>query len=485
MSQWAMLRDEDVEPLADGVCGVLEKVGILCQNQELLGALEAAGAKVDYAAERARFPRDMVVEFAEGLRKAGGQKIGLATYGEKADRAGDSAEAGRFPKPALPSLGTQVAQFYYDWEEREQRSGNREDLITLIKLADVLHPEEGAGHALLLTDVPAMMEPLEAALLLAEYSQNPGLAFAWHIDQVDYLKELGEILGIEDWFTWGALCFAHPLRFDKDVADKFLRRVREGVVVGMAAMPIAGFTTPATVEGFIAVSSAEHIAAWMTARAVDPEAKLGGSMWAGSIDMRTGEVSYCAFDAMYYAFAAVEFLRRWCGMTVPVGGGEYCAAKVPGLYAALEKAYKAMTIAAFTGQHPGLGQGMLDDGKILAPVQLILERDLALGVRQFARDVDPTPDNIAMPSIVEVDLGLRMDHLRSEHTLRSFRASLWLPELIERSGWEGFEQEQRVLDRAQAKINDLLGQYEKPRGREEQLAEMRKVVERARPKLQG
>ncbi len=470
MFQRTLLRDEDIQPLADGVCEVLEKVGILCQNQELLSALEGAGAKVDYEAERARFPRDMVLEFVAKLRQAGNQA--------------QQPEA-RFAAPPLPTLGTQIAQFYYDWEQQATRSGNREDFITLIKLADVLHPEVDAGHALLLTDVPAMLEPLEAAMLLAEYAHRPGRTFAWHVDQVDYLKEMGDILGIADWFTWGAICFAHPLRFDKDVADKFVRRAEEGTPLGLTGMPIAGFTTPATVEGFIVVASAEHVAAWLTARAVNPEVPLAGSMWAGSMDMSTGEVSYCACDAMYYGFAAVEFLRRWCGMIVPVGGGEYCSAKVPGLYAALEKAYKAMTIAAFTGRHPGIGQGMLDDGKILAPVQLMLERDLGAGAHQFAREVEPTADNIAMPSILEVDLGLKLDHLRTEHTLQTFRKALWLPELIERAGFAGFEQEQRMLDKAQAQVNELLGQYRKPEGREPQLAEMRKVVEKARQQLVG
>jgi len=75
--------------------------------------------------------------------------------------------------------------------------------------------------------------------------------------------------------------------------------------------------------------------------------------------------------------------------------------------------------------------------------------------------------------------------LRTEHTLNNFRSALWLPEFIERSGCEGFEQEQRMLDKAQGEVNELLAQYERPEGREEQLAEMRKVVERARTELVG
>ena len=471
MFQKTLLTDEQVEPLAEGVFEVLEQVGVLCQNEEMLRALDAAGAEVDYAPERATFPREMVAEFIEDFRR------------ENAE-SGDDAAA-KFTAPGLPGIGTQVAQLYHDYAKQETRSANSKDFIALTKLGDVLHGDGGVGHSLSMTDCPPALEPLEAGLLLAEYAHNPGRPFAWRVDQVDYLKEMGEILGIEDWFSWGATCFAHPLRFDRDVADKFARRCREGVSAGLTAMPVAGVSTPVTVEGFIVVSSAEHVATWIAARAINPDVGLSGSMWAGTVDMKTGSVSYAAFDAMFYAFASVEFLRRWCGKTIPVGGGEYCAAKVPGLYAALEKADKAMMIAAFTGQPKGVGSGMLDDGKILSPVQLMIERDLAEGVSFLAGDLDPTDENIAMPTIAEVDIGLRTNYLATEHTLRHFRSSLWLPEFIERAGWEGFDQETEMLDKTQQKANELVAQYTKPAGREDQLAAMRTVIERARPKLLG
>ncbi|MFQ6098391.1 MAG: trimethylamine methyltransferase family protein, partial [Armatimonadota bacterium] len=316
-------------------------------------------------------------------------------------------------------------------------------------------------------------------------AHNPGRAFAWNVRQIDYLIEMGEKLGIEDWFSWGAICFAHPLRFDRDTADKFARRVREGVATGLTAMPVAGATTPVTVEGFVVVSSAEHVATWITARAINADVPLSGSMWAGTVDMRTGHVSYSAFDAMFYAFAACEFIRRWCGIVIPVGGGEYCDAKAPGLYAALEKAYKAMTIAAFTGRHGSVGSGMLDEGKVLAPVQMLLERDLADGVGNFARGLDPTEDNVGLSSILEVGIGLETNHLQTQHTLEHFRSCLWLPEFIERSGWTGWKDEQAMLDRIQGRVNALLADYVKPEGREDALAEMRGIVERAARDLLG
>jgi trimethylamine:corrinoid methyltransferase-like protein len=122
---------------------------------------------------------------------------------------------------------------------------------------------------------------------------------------------------------------------------------------------------------------------------------------------------------------------------------------------------------------------------MLAPVQLLLERDMATGVQHFARPVEPTRENIGLSGVFEVDLGLETNHLISDHTLHHFRQALWLPEFIHRSGFEGYEQETAMLDCIQQRMEELLAQYRKPEGRESQLAQMREVVERARVELPG
>ena len=480
MLQRTLLRDSDIEPLAEGVVSVLERVGILCQNDELLQALKAAGAKVELDTQRVSFPAEMVDEFVVQLRSETGH--GPDYDAERPwQRAGGSG--GPFSRIGLPDLETQVAQFVLDPQTGEQRSGNRADLVELIKLGDALHRETGVGHCLLLTDVPPLLEPLEAALLLAEHAHRPHGAFAWNVRQIPYLAEMGEILGYERWFNYGAICFAHPLRFDRDVADRFVHKVRSGASTGLTAMPVAGMTAPVTLAGFVAVAAAEHVATWIAARAIHPTVPLGGSMWGGTVDMAGSGVSYCSFDAMLYAFATVEFLRRWCGVDVPVGGGEYCDAKAPGLYAALEKAYKAMTIAAFSGRHPGIGSGLLDEGKVLSPVQLLIERDLVGGVRHFARTVEPSPELLALEEIAEVGLGIDRNHLDTPHTLRHFRECLWLPRLIERSGWRGAEGDAALLARAAERVRDLADAYEKPEVDPDALARLSGVVERARREL--
>jgi len=465
MFQYNLLRDADIEPLGEGMFRVLEEVGILCQNREMLEALEQRGAVIDYAREVATFPRRMSAKLLTRIR----------------NESQTAEDSGKFHPPSAPGLGTQVAQFVYDYSAKQRRSGNKADFIELSKLG-VMLSEGLAGHCLLLTDVPAMIEPLEAAMLLAEYAHKPGPAFAWNVRQADYLIEMGDIYGIPNWFTWGAICIAHPLRFDRDVADRFVRIAKSGASVGLTAMPVAGVTTPVSAAGFIVVAAAEIFAAWLAARALNPDVSLGGSIYGGSINMKTGEVSYSAFDAMFYSFSLAEFLRKWTGKTITVGGGEYCGAREPGYYAALEKAYKAMTIAAFTGNHPSVGQGMLDDGKVLCPVQLMLEREFAAGVRHFDSSVEVSPETMSLDSILDVGFGVDKSYFDTDETLFNFRSHLWCPEFMERE-WDGAETDEMVLQRLQNKVNELIANYEKPAVDPDKLAKMRAVVERARKDL--
>jgi trimethylamine:corrinoid methyltransferase-like protein len=178
-----------------------------------------------------------------------------------------------------------------------------------------------------------------------------------------------------------------------------------------------------------------------------------------------------------------EFLRRWTGLSVGVGGGEYCPAKTPGLYAALEKAYRAMTVAAFTGSHPGVGIGHLDGGLTISPVQFLLDREMAKALEHLKCPIVVNKEAISLEAILEVGHASETNYLETENTLRHFRSVLWLPELLERCGWTGLDTEEKVLNRAQKRVNELLAAYKKPEVDGRKLEQMRKVVEKARRAL--
>jgi trimethylamine:corrinoid methyltransferase-like protein len=142
-----------------------------------------------------------------------------------------------------------VAQFYWDDDAEEPRPGNREAFVRFIKLGDAYDPAGRSGHSLLLREPEPLMEPLEAGLVLAEWAHRPGAPFAWDARQVPYLTEMGEVLGIADWFHLGAVCFAHPLRFDEAVADRLTLMAKLSRPIGLTGMQVAGATTPVNYAG--------------------------------------------------------------------------------------------------------------------------------------------------------------------------------------------------------------------------------------------
>ena len=469
MFQRSLLKDEDVEPLGDAVVTVLEKVGALYQNDEILAALQAAGAKVDGADQTARFPKAMTLEFLKGLRAE-------APGDQESD---DGHRAFRAPSPGC--FFHQLSPYVYDSEKKERRLGNREDYIQLLKMCDVLHPERGVGHCLLLSDVPAFYEPLEVTLLQLEYVHKPTGAYVQDNGQIPYLDEMAEISGIEG-LTWlSNVGFSSPLRLGKDVADRFAYTVKHKSRGSLYIMTVSGAGLPVTTAGCTVVGTAEFMANWMAARALSPDAELGGGSWIATLDMRaTSEQSYSAPDAMMRNLALREFMRRWTGMRIGVGNGEYTPAKTPGLVAAMEKAYSAMTTAAFTGSHGGVGSGHLDGGLVISPVQLLIDREMAESLKHLEGPIDVSADTIGLDSILEVGHASAGNYMGTEHTARHFRSELWLPELVERAGWCGADTEEAVLRTAEQKVRDLVSDYKRPDVDPDMMAKLRGVVDRAK-----
>jgi len=466
MFQSGLLTDLDVEHLGEAVLTVLARVGALYQNREILRALKTAGAQVDCSREVVTFPVEMTREFLEGLR------------GEAAQTQGEEPREFRAPKPAC--MFHQLSQYVYDYERQERRLGNREDYIRLTKFCDVLHPEDGAGHCLLLSDVPAPIEPLEATLLQFEYAHRPRGAYVQDVRQIDYLVEIEEISGVEDLHWLANVSFSSPLRLGREVAARFAYKVKRGGPANLYVMTVCGAGAPVTVAGCIVIVAAEFMANWMAARALNPDVPLSAATWIATIDMGGGEVSYSAVDAMIRNLGVWEFVRRWTGLNIEVGGGEYCPTKTPGLYAALEKAYSAMTVAAFTGHHPGVGEGHLDGGLTISPVQLLLDREMAKTLGHLEGPIEVSKETVCLEAILEVWHASSMNYMEIEHTLQHFRSALWLPELMARTGWDGPESEDQALDRAQRRVNELVAAHQKPEVDEDKLAKMRAVVDRAR-----
>jgi len=336
-----------------------------------------------------------------------------------------------------------------------------------------------------MSDVPAMVEPLEAVALLAEHARRPGGTYPHYVEQFDYLMEIGEILCDDPKrFLSGGVFITSPLRLCERAAEFLVRRLELGLACNTSTMACVGASVPVTMAGAITVAAAEILGCWTAQHALRPDVSFGAGTAAGSLDMRTGNASYCSPEAMRLNFGLIEFFRRLCGKRIGhAGASDYCDSKVPGIAAAMEKAFKSMSAAAFTGMQAPVGQGMLESGKTLCPEQIIIEREVTQHLRELAKPLEVSPDTIAEDAIQGVGLGLDRSYIEAEHTYEHFRRELWHPELLDRGVWLGFEEssakERQALDRAHELVVATIEQYEPPELDRDKINAVRAVVAKA------
>jgi len=484
-----LLKDGDIEIISDGVGDILEKIGFFCENKEIIKALESAGALADAQKEwTVKLPRAMIKRFVETLRqedksgwgsklKGGNEDVIYSGYHPYTPSSG-------FKAPPLPYLFHNLSSFYYDDERGERRPGNSADFITLIRLADMVHPEQGAGHALNLREVPPPVEPLEAAKLLIQYSHYPRGVYIHDVRQIDYVREIQSAAGIDDpYFPWLAnICCNSPLKIDRVVAERLIYMIRSGLYpIKVAAMPVAGVNMPVTVGGAVALMAAEFLMVWLIARVMGSAMPLVGMPITATMDMTSGAVNFTAFDAAARRFAVCEFIRKWTGVQLSPGPGEWTPTKTPGLYCTLEKAYFAMMAAAFTGHHPEIGVGHIDAGLSISPAQYLLDYDFTKGLR-FLEPMDISRASLGLEALQDVGFGFKDNFLAHEHTISHMRSALWFPLCFSRNGYSP-EIEKTALQEARKRVQDLVARHQAPEKGKDRLDQIDRIIQRAKTEL--
>lgn len=464
--KFELFTDDELDQLEGAVLTVLEKRGVLIQDEEILDSLAKFGASVDSSISTARFPPELIKGIAGEQLPERERRFAEGEY-----RVG---------------IGLQVAHFYYDFERKERLPGNRELLIELIKFGEVFSPELTVSHALTMREVPPLIEPLEAMLLLYEWSSRPGSVYPYYAEQLPYLEELGEILFDDSRrLLGGGIFIVTPLRMDARASGILKAKARMNLPCYIGTQPVAGGTAPASIAGTIVLGASEVLSAFIAQRALGYEGEVRASICSGILDMRTANTSFSTPETMLIDLGFVEFLRKRFGLPASVAGrADYTSAKFPGLQATYEKMMESLVITAFTGESPRLGSGMLDSGKTFSPEQLLLDQEMGRGLWEVARKPIVSPETIALEDILEIGDGIATSFIQTEHTLRHFK-DFWYPKYFDRGVWRGDEHlyEAELLHRLNREYKELKASYRKPEVDTQRLDRASQLVRRAQREL--
>ena len=471
-----MLKDTQIEELAEKVYALVGDVGIVVENDEVTAACLAKGC-TQGPDHRIRVPAERIEEmvaFQKQTQDADEQDHNLIktcgpdwthhltwTGGQDAFR---EAYRERFLMQAFDCGPTLL----HDHAEQTVKPVNTDVFDMMMKFAQAT-PEIGYTSMWYRQDMPAMIERLASLRRAMDLTDKFAGIEAIYPEVVKYLKEISEILTDDpksSAYLAGSECMTMPLILEARSAEDILARKAAGVHrYHVASMPTLGVSTPATLAGSIVMSAAELLGGMAICWCVDPETDISARMICLTADMRNGNsTTFGPYFVQCNMGVRQMFNALWGGHCM-VETFFSPTARRPGLQAVFENWYGTSCRQRWDNDSdiPYGGMGTLHNGGLGSPTQWMLDMEIRKAQWAFKQDIAVDADTLNFDEIVTV-CEERGTFLASDHTLRHCRelwtSPMFLSEDPGSAAWNGTEEV--ILDQCDAMWRDNLAKWEPP-----------------------
>lgn len=463
--RWDRLDGATAGRLEEAALAILERTGVEVPVPGALDLLRAAGASVD--GSRVRIPARLVERALASAPKR------LTLH----DRRGRPAIAveGRM---ACFGPGSDCLSII-DHRTGERRRATSADLRDGLTLADRLPNMAFVMSMFLPAEVEQTLADRHQAATMLALTAKPIVLVTYELAGLLDALEMAEIVagGREALAERPQLAVyvnvTRGLHFNEDAVRKLLLCAGRGVPVVWVPVTSGGTTGPITLAGTIAVNTAGVLAGIVLAQLVREGAPVVVPGFGGdALDLRTMVDPYCAPEPKG---VAASLAHRWGLPMFSLGGGS--DAKVVDAQAAAEAAL-TMLADALAGGHLVHDSGYLESGLTGSLAQLAICDEIAGWIGALLRPVDASAGALALDLVDE--LGVDGSFLDTDHTLERFRER-WYPTIFDRRGYEPWRAAGAtgLIERASARVDELLGRDVPPPLEPDVEAAVRAVVDRA------
>jgi len=447
-----LLSADLVGRILDEAYELLRDPGVRVQDAEALGLLVDAGARP--AGEIVRIPTSLV----EGA---------LATVPAAFDL---------FDRSGAPAVryGAGVVQFdpgssgvnVLDPVTGDHRPSQADDLVRLVRVAEMLPAYAAQSTAIVCNDVPADIGDLYRLFLVLLGSAKPIVTGAFSprgtAAMIDLLAlDAGgrEALAARPRAVFD-VCPSPPLTWTAFGARNLVDLARARVPAEMVSMPLAGGAAPVTLVGSVVQHAAECLAGIAIHQLAGPGAPI---VWGGApaiVDMRTGVTPMGAIET---AMLDAAYAQVGKDLNLPTHG--YLSAtdgKVIDHQAGLESGMGAL-VGALAGIDMISGAGMLDSLRCHSAEKLVLDAEGIAMAQRLLRGVATPTETLATAAIRAA--GWEARFLELPETRRLFRSEQALPSaVVDRASLRAWEDAGRPdsATRAHARVDELLAAYARP-----------------------
>ena len=284
-------------------------------------------------------------------------------------------------------------------------------------------------------------------------------------------------------------CPVAPLTFEEGSSEAMVMLARAGIPTAPMSMVLAATTGPATMAGTLAVANAEELASLVIVECANPGAPIIYCSETAPANMQTGEINYeapeypllCAGGAQLARFYKIPSfvgdisLGKTSSSPVPLECRQYDLASIK--HNVVEVAMRCMTRTDLSAP-----LGSLDSALSASLDQLILDAEIYEHARAYLRRFEVNDDTLALDVIHKVGPGGHF--LGEKHTKVHFRKEIWSRELCDTFILDP-ETKGSFLERAKAKVKEILSTHKPPPIKEEVRKEMRRILRDAEKDIMG
>jgi trimethylamine--corrinoid protein Co-methyltransferase len=450
---------------------ILERTGMQVDHEGALELLAAAGASVDRQAGRVRFPAELVEACLARVPRT-------LTYHGRTPDADVTVTADGGLTARVPGGATN----YIDLETGANRRASIADWREFARLADAL-PNIGLIATLHCGDVPAATADLHSVRALLASTRKCLVHNAFSAgNQLAIYEMLVAVAGSRE--ALAARPFLHqqasvisPLFLNRDDVEQILVACEHGIPLDLPLMSIAGISSPITLAGTLAQTTAEYLGTVVLAQTARPGHPMAFFVDPVTGDMRTGAALFGAPETGLLVAAICQLGTELYGLPAQAIGLDS-----DGFSAGQTMLQKAQMLAlqVLAGGRHVVGAGSVESCMALSPLQLVIDDELMAIARRWIRGIVVDEDRLAVDAIDRV--GPRGSFLMDDHTLDHLRdgelVELPLAERGSRQSWEAGSRrtmESKARDRARS----LLSTHEPPAMPDDVARELEAILARA------
>ncbi len=453
----SLLRNEDVERIIAGAYELLAGTGVKIKNEEALKILADHGASVDFSAQVAAMPPDLVEKCLKTVPSS------LEFYNYTGD------QTVRLEGDMVNFVLDSAPVYLLDSETKKIRTAKTKDMVDIIKLVDNLEHVSCITACVVPNDVPINLCDVIRFHQTLIYSHKPVFGGAFSIDGLLAEIELLSILaGGKDTMRKRPRVFmaanpSAPLMWSPTSAGNLIDCAKNDIPLMIIPIPLSGGTTPVTLAGTMVEHTAECLSGIVLSQCTRKGAPIIYGGGATALDMQEGINAEGAIETKMMAVANNAQIGKYFNLPTAANCGRNDA-EMFDAQAATESGF-GMLLGALAGINLIRGVGMLDHGGAVSMEKMVFDNEVCGMIQRLIDGITVTEETLAVDFIKDNKFNAA-GILGSDLTFDWFKKELFVPsqDIISRTSYTKYAASgsKEMFERAREKKDQILNTYQAP-----------------------